>query len=160
MVGIPKLSNAVGPEPRGSVPETHRDNLAVIEEFRANAGKVGGRFDGVPLLLLTTTGARSGEPHTTPLRFLAYGDRMIVFAADAGSPTHPDWYHNLVARPMATVEVRHKAFEATATIQTGDERDRLLALQVEQLPELADHQARTTRQIAVVSLRVAGQKPR
>ncbi len=142
------------------MPETNEINRAVIEEFRANSGKVGGQFDGVPLLLLTTTGTESGEPHTVPLRFLAYGDRMIVFADNAGSEQHPHWYDNLVAEPWATVEVRHKAFQATATIQTDDERQRLFDLQVEQFPELADYQKMTSRQIPVISLRVAGQKPR
>jgi len=143
-----------------AVPDTNEFNRRVIEEFRANSGKVGGQFEGVPLLLLTTTGARSGEPHTVPLTFLAYGDRMIVFAANAGGAKHPDWYHNVVAHPMATVEVRHKAFVATATIQTGEERERLFDLRVEQEPDLAGYQQKTTREIPVVSLRVAGRPPR
>jgi len=142
------------------VSDTSDWNTTVIQQFRANGGKVGGDLEGAPLLLLTTTGAKTGNPHTTPLLYLAYGDRMVVFAAKGGAPTNPDWYHNVVAHPMATVEVGTKSFEATATIQTGDEHDRLFGLMVEQYPDLAEFQKATTREIPVVALRMAGRPPR
>jgi deazaflavin-dependent oxidoreductase (nitroreductase family) len=90
-------------------------NKQIIEEFRRNGGKVGGSFEGAPLLLLTTTGARSGMARTTPVMYLPDGDRMIVFASKAGASTNPDWYHNLVVHPKATVEVGSETFEAMAT---------------------------------------------
>jgi deazaflavin-dependent oxidoreductase (nitroreductase family) len=135
-------------------------NTRVIEEFRANAGKVGGQLEGAPLLLLTTTGAKTGNPHTTPLIYLPYGDRLVVFAAKAGADTNPDWYHNIVAHPMATVEVRHKIFQATATIETGEFRDQLFAKQAQQDIGLAESQRLTTRKFPAVSLRMAGRPPR
>ena len=135
-------------------------NSRIIEEFRANSGKVGGEFEGTPLLLLTTTGAQSGKRHTVPLLYLPYGDRLIVFASNGGAETHPDWYRNIVAHPMATVEVRHKIFEATATIEVGEFRDELFAEQCHEFPVFADEQRKTPRQIPAVSLRMAGRKPR
>jgi deazaflavin-dependent oxidoreductase (nitroreductase family) len=135
-------------------------NTRIIEEFRANEGKVGGQFEGAPLLLLTTTGARTGRPHTVPLMYLPYGDRLVVFASKAGADTNPDWYHNVVAHPMATVEVRHKIYQATVTEETGEFRDQLFAEQVRRYPGFADYQRKTTRKIPVVSLRMAGQRPR
>lgn len=140
--------------------DTNDWNTKIIEEFRANGGKVGGQFEGAPLLLITTTGAKTGKRHTVPVMYLPYGDRMVIFASKAGAPTHPDWYHNLMAHPMATVEVGKKMFEATATVETGTERDRFFKQQVGLYPGFADYQKQTTRQIPVVSLRMAGQKPR
>lgn len=135
-------------------------NSKVIEEFRANGGKVGGQFEGAPLLLLTTIGAKTGVEHTTPLMYLPYGDRLIVFASKAGADTNPDWYFNLVAHPMATVEVNKRIFQATATVETGEFRDQLFAKQAQAFPGFADYQRQTRRKIPVVSLRMAGQKPR
>ena len=135
-------------------------NSKIIEEFRANEGKVGGQFEGAPLLLLTTTGNKSGQPHTVPLMYLPYGDRLVVFASKAGAPTNPDWYFNVLAHPMATVEVRTKTFEATASIVPDDLRDELYAKQAEAYPGFAEYQAKTTRKIPAVSLRMAGKKPR
>jgi deazaflavin-dependent oxidoreductase (nitroreductase family) len=99
-------------------------NTPIIEEFRTNGGKVGGPFEGAPLLLLTTTGAKSGQRHTTALTYLPDSDRLIVFASNAGASTNPAWYHNLVADPQATVEVRTETFNVTAIVITGEERDR------------------------------------
>jgi len=135
-------------------------NSRVIEEFRANAGKVGGDFEGTPLLLLTTTGAKTGDPHTVPLLYLPYGDRLVVFASNSGAEKDPDWFVNVVAHPMATVEVRHKMFEATATIETGEFRDQLFAEQVHLFPVFGDEQRKTARKIPAVSLRMAGRRPR
>jgi len=135
-------------------------NSKVIEEFRANAGKVGGQFEDAPMLLLTTTGAKTGNPHTTPLMYLPYGDRLVVFASKAGADTNPDWFHNIVAHPMATVEVRHKIFQATATVETGEFRDQLYTKQAQLFPAFGEYQRKTTRKIPAVSLRMAGRPPR
>src|SRR2546423_15426987 len=91
-------------------------NSQVIEEFRANGGKVGGPFAGAPLLLLTTVGAKSGQSRITPLVYTTDGDRMVIVASKAGAPTNPDWYHNLVANPTVTVEVGNERFQARAAI--------------------------------------------
>lgn len=127
-------------------------NAALIDEFRANEGKVGGNFEGRPVLLLTTTGAKSGRKFTQPLVYLPDGDRLLIFASKAGAPTNPDWYHNLVANPTVTVELGSDTYEATATVITGEERDRLYARQVEAMPGFGDYQAKTTRVIPVIAL--------
>ncbi|MDQ1533211.1 MAG: hypothetical protein QOF28_972 [Actinomycetota bacterium] len=127
-------------------------NRAIIEEFRANGGKVGGQFAGAPLLVLTTTGAKTGKQRTHPLVYLPDGDRLIVFASKGGAPTSPDWYHNLVANPTATVEVGNETFEVKATELTGEERDRIYAKQAELMPGFAEYQDKTTRTIPVVAL--------
>src|SRR6266700_5885662 len=100
-------------------------NRQVIEEFRANRGKVGGMWEGRPLLLLTTTGAKSGERRTTPTMYLRDGGRLLVFASKGGAPTHPAWYHNLLAHPEVTVELGTETFKARAVPVTGAERVRL-----------------------------------
>jgi deazaflavin-dependent oxidoreductase (nitroreductase family) len=127
-------------------------NRQVIEEFRANRGNVDGMWEGRPLLLLTTTGARSGQPHTTPAMYLRDGDRLLVFASKGGAPTNPAWYHNLLAHPDVTVEVGPETFEATATVLRGEERDRLFAKQAELYPQFGEYQAKTTRTIPVIAL--------
>jgi deazaflavin-dependent oxidoreductase (nitroreductase family) len=111
---------------------------------------VGGYFAGMSLLLLTTTGARSGQSHTTPLGYFADGDRCIVFAAAGGAPADPDWYHNLLADPRVTVEAGTEMFEATATT-TGEERDALFDRFAAARPHLLQYRDRTTRQIPVVA---------
>ncbi|MBV9012809.1 MAG: nitroreductase family deazaflavin-dependent oxidoreductase [Pseudonocardiales bacterium] len=125
-------------------------NPAVIAQFRANAGQVDG-FD-VPLLLLTSIGAKSGKTRINPLIYHTDGDRLIVFASYGGAPTHPDWYHNLVAHPEVTVEVGTAVWAVTARTAVGQERDRLWADAVAKYPFFADYQAETTRQIPVVIL--------
>ena len=127
-------------------------NQQVIAEFRANGGKVGGRFAGAPMLLLTTTGAKSGQRRTTPLVYLPDGDRMVIFASKGGAPTHPAWYHNLVAYPQTTVEVGTETVPVTAVVVTGEERDRLYARQAALRPAFAEYQEKTTRRIPVVAL--------
>jgi deazaflavin-dependent oxidoreductase (nitroreductase family) len=127
-------------------------NRQIIEEFRRKGGKVGGPFEGAPLLLLTTTGARSGIARTTPVMYLPDGDRLIIFASKAGASTNPDWYHNLVASPKATVEVGTKTFDVTAIVLTGEERDRLYARQAALFPGFADYEAKTTRRLPVIAL--------
>jgi deazaflavin-dependent oxidoreductase (nitroreductase family) len=127
-------------------------NDAIIAEFRANEGKVGGNFAGAPLLLLTSTGAKSGKPHTAPMMYLADGDRWLVFASYAGAPNNPAWYHNVVAHPDAVVEVGTETVEVTAVVLEGEERDRKYAEQVELYPGFGEYQEKTSRVIPVVAL--------
>jgi deazaflavin-dependent oxidoreductase (nitroreductase family) len=127
-------------------------NTAIIEEFRANGGKVGGPFEGGDLLLLTTRGARTGAAHTTPVAYVRDDDRWVVIASAAGAPRHPAWYHNLRANPEVTVEVGTAKFQATASEATPAERDTLFARMVEVMPGFADYQKKTTRVIPVVVL--------
>jgi len=127
-------------------------NRQLIEEFRANRNKAGGPFDGRPLLLLTTTGAKSGQRRTTPMMYISDGDRLLVIASNAGALAHPDWYYNLAAHPEVTVEVGTETFDATAVVTEGAERHRLWTRIVELYPFFAEHQAKTTRQIPVIAL--------
>jgi deazaflavin-dependent oxidoreductase (nitroreductase family) len=127
-------------------------NRQTIEAFRANGGKVGGMWEGRPLLLLTTTGAKSGRRHTTPTMYLRDGDRLLIFASKGGAPTHPHWYHNLLAHPEVTVEVGPETYQAITTVITGEQRDRLYARQAERYPQFADYQSRTSRTIPVIAL--------
>jgi len=127
-------------------------NRQVIEEFRANGGKVGGPWEHTPLLLLTTTGAKSGERRITPMGYMPDGDRLIVFASAGGAPTHPGWYHNLLAHPEVTVEVGTETFDALAAVTEDSQRDRLWTKGVKLYPSLAEHQAKTTRQTPVIAL--------
>ncbi len=127
-------------------------NAKIIEEFRTNEGRVGGPFEGAPMVLLTTTGAKTGQQRTNPMMYLADGDRLLVFASKAGADTHPDWYHNLVANPDVTVELGSEAFHARATPVTGPERDELYARQAALYPGFKGYEEKTTRLIPVVAL--------
>jgi deazaflavin-dependent oxidoreductase (nitroreductase family) len=127
-------------------------NASVIAEFRAHGGRVGGPFEGAPLLLLTSTGAKSGEERTTPVMYLPDGERMVIFASKAGAPTNPAWYHNLVANPTATVEIGTESFQAQARVASGEERAELYNRQAELRPQFADYAEKTTREIPVVVL--------
>ena len=127
-------------------------NRKVIEEFRANAGKVEGRSAGFPLLLLTTTGAKSGRQRINPVAYLPEGQRLVIFATKGGAPTSPDWYHNLVAHPTVTVEAGSETYQARAVVATGEERDQLYARQAALYPMFAEYQKRTTRKIPVIIL--------
>jgi deazaflavin-dependent oxidoreductase (nitroreductase family) len=127
-------------------------NSKIIAEFRANEGQVGGNFEGAPLLLLTTTGRKSGAQRTNPMMYLADGGRLLVFASRAGAPVHPDWYHNLAANPQVTVEVGTDSFPARAVVLEGEERDRWFAEQARRYPGFAEYQAKTDRVIPVVAL--------
>ena len=126
-------------------------NTQVIEEFRANGGKVES-FGNAPLLILHTTGAKSGELRASPVMYLADGERVLVFASKGGAPTNPDWYHNLVANPVASVEVDGEHYDVKATMMTGAERDRLYARQAELYPGFGEYEKKTTRTIPVVAL--------
>ncbi|MFF4991918.1 nitroreductase family deazaflavin-dependent oxidoreductase [Streptosporangium saharense] len=134
-------------------PTPQNRNAAVIEEFRANKGKVGGFFEGSDLVLLTTVGARSGQPHTTPALYVRDGDTVVVAASFAGAPKHPAWYHNLVANPEVTVEIGAEKYQATAVPAEGAERDRLFALLAEGTPRFYEYAEKTTRVIPMVVLR-------
>ena len=127
-------------------------NRGVVEEFRATEGKTAGRFTGRPLLLLTTTGARSGQPRTVPLLYTRDGDRIVVIASKGGEPTNPAWYHNLVAHPEVTVEVGGETFQSRASVAEGTERERLFNQMAEKMPGFADYQRNTARQIPVILL--------
>ena len=127
-------------------------NQRLIEEFRANGGKVTGQFSGAPVVLLTTTGAKSGKRHTTPLVYLQDGERVVVFASMGGAPKNPAWYHNLLANPAVTVEVGTETYEAKAAVVTGAERDALYARQAARFDAFNQYQARTSRVIPVVAL--------
>jgi deazaflavin-dependent oxidoreductase (nitroreductase family) len=127
-------------------------NTAVIEEFRTNGGKVGGTFEHVPLLLLHTTGAKTGKERINPLAYQAVGNDVAVFASKGGSPTHPDWYRNLVADPRATIELGNDTFPVRARVAEGEERERIWRLQKELLPGFADYEQKTSRQIPVIVL--------
>ena len=128
-------------------------NTKVIEEFRANHGKVGGMFVGAPLLLLTTTGAKTGATRVNPLMYLPLDDdRIAIFASKGGAPSHPDWFHNVKANPTVTVEVGDDSYRAVATEVTGDERDDLYGRQAELYPQFAAYQSDNPRLIPVVVL--------
>jgi deazaflavin-dependent oxidoreductase (nitroreductase family) len=127
-------------------------NEKIIDEFRANGGKVGGAFEGSPLLLLQTTGAKTGRTRVKPLVYRRDGDRLIVFGTKGGSPTHPEWLYNLGANPRVTVEVGSDRFKADARVALPDERDRLWRLQTQDVPVFADYQKKTDRTIPVVIL--------
>lgn len=127
-------------------------NRQITEEFRANAGKVGGPFAGRPMLLLTYTGAKSGTQRTTPLVYLPDGDRWLIFASKGGSPTHPAWYHNLVAHPDASIEVGSETVPVKAVVLKGEERDHLYAKQASIMPAFGEYQSKTSRTIPVVAL--------
>jgi deazaflavin-dependent oxidoreductase (nitroreductase family) len=127
-------------------------NGKIIEEFRTNEGKVGGPFEGAPILLLHTRGARSGQERINPVMYLADGDRLVVFASKGGAPTDPDWYHNLKANLDVEVEVGTERLHMRANIPEGEERDRLYAEQSTRYPQFAKYQEGTDRTIPVVIL--------
>jgi len=133
-------------------PDYNAFNRQVIEEFRANEGKVGGMFAGAPMMLLTTTGAKSGQTRVSPIVYTTDNGRMVIIASKGGAPTHPDWFHNLRANPEVTVEVGTETFPARATVPEGTERQRLFDQMASQMPNFAEYQRDTTRQIPVVVL--------
>jgi deazaflavin-dependent oxidoreductase (nitroreductase family) len=130
-------------------------NTAIIEEFRANGGKVGGQFDGAPLLLLHTTGAKSGQERVNPMMYRKVGDHYAVFASKAGAPTNPDWYHNLKAHPQVSVEIGTETVPMTARVASADERAPIWAAQKQEFPGFADYETKTSREIPVVILEPA-----
>lgn len=127
-------------------------NKQVIEEFRANDGKVGGMFEGAPMLLLTTKGAKSGQPRIAPLVYTRDGDRIVIIASKGGAPTHPDWYHNIAANPDVTVEVGTEKFPARAEVAPEPERTRLFNAQADLMPNFYEYQKNTERTIPVITI--------
>jgi deazaflavin-dependent oxidoreductase (nitroreductase family) len=127
-------------------------NRKIIDEFRANGGRVGGQFERASLLLLHTRGAKSGHERINPLAYLDLDGHRYVFASKAGADTSPDWYHNLVADPAVQVEVGADAYTATARPLAGEERDRVFAEQARRSPVFAGYQEKTARVIPVVEL--------
>ncbi len=131
-------------------------NKKIIEEFRANGGKVGGQFEGAPLLIMHTTGAKSGKERVIPVMYQAVGDDFAVFASKAGAPSNPDWYHNLVAHPDVTIEVGNDTVAVRARVAKGDERQTIWTRQKEEYPQFAGYEEATTREIPVVVLERTG----
>lgn len=131
-------------------------NQRVISEFRANHGKLSGQFANMPLLLLTTTGAKTGRSLTKPLAYTRDGNRIVLIASFAGAPKNPAWFNNLVANPVVTVELGSERFQARATVIGGEERERLYDAQARQMPVFVDYRKKTTRQIPVVVLERIG----
>lgn len=127
-------------------------NQSLVNEYRENGGKVSGMFADTPLLLLTTTGAKSGKPRVSPLIYTTDGDRLAIIASNGGAPTNPDWYHNLVANPVATVEVGTEKFQVRANVAIPADRDRLYAKMVETWPDFAEYEKKITRKIPVFVL--------
>jgi deazaflavin-dependent oxidoreductase (nitroreductase family) len=127
-------------------------NKKVIEEFRANEGRVGGNFEGKTLLLLHTMGAKSQQERINPVACIKDGDRLAVIASKGGAPTHPDWYYNIVANPQVTVEVGAENFQALASVAEEPERTRLYNQMVEVMPGFDDYRRNTTRVIPVIVL--------
>ena len=131
-------------------------NTPIIDEFRANGGRLGGNFEGAPMLLLHSTGAKSGKERVNPMMYQVVGDDYAVFASKAGAPTNPDWFHNLVAHPDATVEVGTDTKPVRARVATGEERTRIWETQKERYPGFAEYERNTDREIPVVILEPVG----
>jgi deazaflavin-dependent oxidoreductase (nitroreductase family) len=127
-------------------------NQSIIEEFRANEGKVGGGFAGAPLLLLHTTGAKTGRERVNPMMYLDLDGHRYVFASKSGADTNPDWYWNLVAHPDVTAEVGTETYEAAAVPVTGGDRDRIYSEQARRYPGFGEYEEKSSRVIPVVEL--------
>jgi deazaflavin-dependent oxidoreductase (nitroreductase family) len=127
-------------------------NQQIMDEFRANAGKVGGPFEGKTLLLLHTIGAKSGKEHVNPVACLEDGGSLVIIASMGGAPMNPAWYHNIVAHPRVTVETGTEKFQATAEITTEPERTRLYEKMIQMMPGFAEYREKTTRVIPVIKL--------
>jgi deazaflavin-dependent oxidoreductase (nitroreductase family) len=130
-------------------------NTTIIEEFRANQGKVGGNFEGAPVLLLHTVGAKSGQPRVHPMMYQKVPDGYAVFASKGGAPTNPDWFHNLVAHPEVQAEIGANTVDLVARVAEGEERDEIWTKQKADYPGFADYESKTTRQIPVIVLQPA-----
>jgi deazaflavin-dependent oxidoreductase (nitroreductase family) len=132
-------------------------NADIIREFRSSGGAVGGPLEGIPLVLITHRGAKTGAVRTTPVRYYRDGDRLIVFASNMGAAVHPAWFHNIVANPQVTAEVGDERYEANATVLQGNARDDMWSRLVAELPFLVEHQQRAgSRQIPLVALTRVG----
>jgi deazaflavin-dependent oxidoreductase (nitroreductase family) len=138
----------VGP----GMPPAQDWNSKIIEEFRANGGRVGGPFESMPMLLLHTIGAKSGRERVNPLAYQALDNGYAVFASKGGAPTNPDWFHNLLANPQVQAEIGTQTVQLTARVADGEVRERIWAAQKSARPGFADYERKTTRQIPVVIL--------
>ncbi len=127
-------------------------NQGIIDEFRANGGKVGGHFAGRTLLLLHTVGAKSGQERINPVAYVKDGNRLVIIASKGGAPSNPDWYYNLLAHPLVTVEVGTEQFRVRAAVTSEPERTRLYDKMVEMMPSFAEYREKTTRVIPVITL--------
>ena len=127
-------------------------NTQMIEQFRANHGKLGGRFEGAPMLLLHHAGAKSGIERVNPLAYLRLDNGFAIFASKAGAPTNPDWYHNLKAHPDVSVEVGDETIPVHARVAEGAEREGIWSKQIERMPGFAEYEQKAGRQIPVVIL--------
>lgn len=136
--------------------DTNDWNTKIIEEFRANNGKVGGQFEGAPLLLLHHTGARTGNSRINPVMYQPVGDDFAIFASKAGAPTNLDWYYNLRAHPQTEIEIDGKTVAVTARVAEEAEREPIWERQKRDYPGFADYESKTTRQIPVVILEPVG----
>ena len=134
------------------MPDVNDFNRQIIDEFHANDGRVGGRFEGTPLLLLHHTGARSGEVRVNPVAYQAVDGAWAIFASKGGAPTHPAWYHNLVAHPAAVIEVGTETIPVRARVADGAERETIWTEQKRRSPGFAEYEAKTARTIPVVVL--------
>ncbi len=128
-------------------------NTKIIEEFRANQGKVGGNFENMKLLLLHTTGAKSGLLRLNPAAYTEDGDRLVIIASKGGADTHPDWYYNVVANPNVTIEVGTEKYDAVATVEQEPERTRLYDQMAAQHPFFEEYRQKTSRIIPVITLK-------
>jgi deazaflavin-dependent oxidoreductase (nitroreductase family) len=127
-------------------------NAKVIDEFRANGGRAGGMFEGMPLVLVHNVGAKSGKEYVTPLVYLGEDGRTFIFASKAGADSHPGWFHNLKANPETKIEIGSDTVDVVAVELTGEERDRIYEAQKAQQPQFAEYEAKTDRTIPVVEL--------
>lgn len=132
--------------------ERHERNRKIIDEFRANAGRVGGRYEGRTLLLLHTRGAKSGRERINPLATVKDGDRQVIIASKGGAATHPDWYFNILANPLVTVETGTETFQARAEVVEEPERTRLYNKMVEMMPVFDEYRRNAPREIPVIAL--------
>ncbi len=132
--------------------EINDRNRIIIDEFRANQGKVGGRFEGRTLLLLHTKGAKSGQERINPTAYIKDGDRYVVIASKGGAPTHPDWYYNVIANPSVSIEVGTETFQVQAQVAEEPERTRLYDKMAAMMPAFDDYRKKTTRTIPVIVL--------
>jgi deazaflavin-dependent oxidoreductase (nitroreductase family) len=127
-------------------------NTPIVDEFRSNKGKVGNMFSGMDLLLLHTTGAKSGKSYVNPLAYTMDGDNFVIAASKGGADTNPDWYSNLTASPETTIEVGEEKIKVRATEAIGAERDRLYGQHADKYPGFKDYETKTTRVIPVFLL--------
>ena len=140
------------------MPERDDWNRKIIEEFRANQGKVGGMFEGLPILLVHHTGAKTGTERVNPVAYQKVDSGWAIFASKGGHPQHPDWYRNLMANPKASIEVGTDRYDVVAREATGEERERIWTTQKERVPSFAEYEEKTKgiRDIPVIVLEPVG----